>query len=91
MAAAARLNVDLTAELAEEVSAAVKSGEYRSPDEAVLDALRDWRIGRALRGYDIEQIRTLWREGLESGASIDAAPVFERLRGKYRAAAEAKE
>ena len=82
---AARLSIDLAPDLAEEVSAAVRSGEYGSADEVVRDALRDWTAARALRGYDIAEIRRLWDEGLASGPPVEASDVFDRLLDKYRA------
>jgi len=35
--------------------------------EAICEALRDWRRKRALQDQEIEELRDLWREGVESG------------------------
>ena len=46
---------------------AVKSGEYASSSEVIREALRDWHRKRAFQDQEIEELRSLWREGVESG------------------------
>ncbi len=67
MAAVEKLSIALTPEMAEEVRMAVKSGEYASSSEVIREALRDWRRKRALLDQEIEELRGLWREGVDSG------------------------
>ena len=67
MATVEKLSIALTPEMAEEVRMAVKNGEYASSSEVIRDALRDWRRKRALQDQEIEELRDLWREGVESG------------------------
>ncbi len=67
MADVKKLSVALTPEMADEIHNAVNSGEYASSSEVIREALRDWRRKRTLREQEIEELRALWREGIESG------------------------
>jgi len=67
MATVEKLSIALTSEMAKEVRMAVKSGEYASSSEVIREALRDWRRKRAVQDQEIEELRSLWREGVESG------------------------
>ncbi|MDJ0808204.1 MAG: type II toxin-antitoxin system ParD family antitoxin [Gammaproteobacteria bacterium] len=62
-----KLSIALTPEMAKEVRMAVKSGEYASSSEVIREALRDWHRKRAFQDQEIEELRSLWREGVESG------------------------
>lgn len=64
-----KVSVALTSEIAAVVRQAVESGEYASNSEIVREALRDWKLKRALQQQKIEEIRVLWHEGLNSGPS----------------------
>ena len=79
MATVEKLSIALTPEMAKEVRLAVESGEYASSSEVIREALRDWRRKRALQDRRIEELRSLWREGLESG------------KGQYRSMEEIKQ
>ncbi len=68
MATVEKLSIALTPEMADEVHKAVQSGEYASSSEVIRDALRDWRRKRTLMEQEIEELRMLWREGLQSGS-----------------------
>lgn len=67
MATVEKLSIALTPEMAKEVRMAVNNGEYASSSEVIREALRDWRRKRALQDQEIEELRDLWREGVESG------------------------
>ena len=67
MATVEKLSIALTPEMAKEVRAAVKQGEYASSSEVIREALRDWRRKRALEEQEIKELRGLWREGVKSG------------------------
>ena len=67
MATVEKLSIALTPEMANEVRMVVKSGEYASSSEVIREALRDWHRKRALQRQEIEELRELWREGVESG------------------------
>ena len=51
------------------------------------EALRDWKLKRAARQQEIEEIRRLWNEGLYSGASRFAgmAEIKEEARRRLEA------
>lgn len=63
-----KISIALTPDLALVVQQAVESGGYASASEVVREALRDWKAKRLLREQQIEEIRALWREGINSGA-----------------------
>jgi len=69
MATVEKLSIALTPEMANEVRLVVKSGEYASSSEVIREALRDWHRKRLLQNQEIEELRELWREGIESGRS----------------------
>lgn len=81
-----KVSIALTPEMAAMVRQAVESGEYASNSEIVREALRDWRLKRTLQQQDIEELRRLWHEGLESGTSrfesLDALKAEARRRLK---------
>lgn len=64
-----KISVALTSELAEMVRNAVETGQYASSSEVVREALRDWQFNHALREQRVQELRALWREGLDSGPS----------------------
>ena len=62
-----KLSIALTPEMAKEIRMVVKNGEYASSSEVIREALRDWHRKRAFQDQEIEELRSLWREGVESG------------------------
>jgi antitoxin ParD1/3/4 len=62
-----KISIALTPDLALVVQQAVESGGYASTSEVIREALRDWKAKRLLREQQIEEIRNLWREGINSG------------------------
>ena len=83
MPASRKVDVALAPDLAPLLDDAVASGEFSNESDVVNDALRLWRHTRQASQLDVETLRRLWREGLNSGASIEAEPEFRRLREKY--------
>jgi antitoxin ParD1/3/4 len=67
MANVEKVSIALPPEMLAVVREAVASGEYASSSEVMREALRDWKRRRALEQTDIEELRRLWQEGLESG------------------------
>ncbi|WP_313926730.1 MULTISPECIES: type II toxin-antitoxin system ParD family antitoxin [Nostocaceae] len=61
------MSVALTPEMVVLVRDAVESGEYASSSEVIREALREWRQKRLLQLQNIEELRRLWHEGMESG------------------------
>ncbi|MGD9656345.1 MAG: type II toxin-antitoxin system ParD family antitoxin [Methylocystis sp.] len=61
------LQISLPEELESELAAAVACGEYESENEAIGAAIAQWRTERLVERTDLEELRRLWREGIESG------------------------
>jgi antitoxin ParD1/3/4 len=78
-----KISVALPYEMINDVRNAVASGEYASASEVIRDALRAWRHKRETASIDLEEMRRLIQEGIDSGPSIDADHIFARLRAKY--------
>jgi len=68
MANVEKVSIALTPEMLAVVREAVESGEYASSSEVMREALRDWKRRRSLEQKEIEELRHLWNEGLESGS-----------------------
>jgi antitoxin ParD1/3/4 len=86
MANVQKISVALTPEMIGMLREAVEAGDYTSTSEVVRDALREWKSRRAGRELEIEELRRLWLEALESRPSLDGEKVFEQLMDKYRRA-----
>lgn len=85
-----KISIALPAEMVSMVRGAVDAGEYASSSEVVRDALRDWSHKRMAREQGVEELRRLWQEALErNGPYVPAEEVFDRLRAKYQAMADA--
>jgi len=82
-----KVSIALTPEIAAIVRQAVESGEYASNSEIVREALRDWKLKRALQKQEIEEIRRLWNEGLSSGPSgfVSISEVKAEARRRFEA------
>lgn len=61
------LEVSLPDDLAAEVTSAVQRGEYASESDAVLGAVAEWRVQRVAEMIGVEELRRLWRVGIDSG------------------------
>ena len=64
-----KVSIALTPEMAAIVRAAVANGEYVSTSEVVRDALRDWQLRRSLHEKELEELKHLWQDGVNSGPS----------------------
>ena len=83
-----KLSIALPREMVADIREAVESGDYATTSEVIRDALRDWRYRRlSVDPSDVDTLRRLVTEGINSGPSIEAEPVFERLLAKYGAPA----
>jgi antitoxin ParD1/3/4 len=85
MSTVEKISVALPPEMAAMLRAAVDSGEYSSASEVIREALRAWKLRRKIETIELEELRRLVREGVESGPGIEAEVVFSRLRAKYAA------
>ena len=63
-----KISVSLPLEMTNLINDAVISGDYASTSEVIREALRDWKQKRFIQLQNIEEIKQLWQEGLESGS-----------------------
>jgi antitoxin ParD1/3/4 len=79
-----KVSVALTPEFMALLKEAVETGEYTSASEVIRDALRHWKERRARQDMDVEELRRLWQDGIDSGPgrfkSIDAIKKEARRR-----------
>jgi len=88
MATVAKISIALPPEMVSLVRDVVDAGEYASSSEVVRDALREWQMKRAMRHYALEEVRRLWKDGIESGPSKTLQ--FADIKRKARARLERK-
>ncbi|MFZ3180651.1 MAG: type II toxin-antitoxin system ParD family antitoxin [Methylocystis silviterrae] len=62
------LHISLPEELESELAAAVDSGEFESENDAIRAAVAQWRTERLVERMSVDELRRLWREGVESGS-----------------------
>ena len=77
MANIEKLSITLTAQQAQDISAAVEAGEYASNSEVIREAVRDWQSKRAT-----QRLRQLWEAGEGSGEA--RAHDLKALRAETR-------
>jgi len=87
MAAVEKISVALTPEMVSLVREAVESGEYASSSEVIRDALRDWKLKRTLEQQQVEELRRLWYEGINSGpaGALDMEEIKREARKRLEA------
>ena len=90
MSTVEKVSVALTADMAAMVRKAVASGAYASGSEVIREALRDWQTKQMIRERQIEDIRRLWQEGIESGPARyeDVEDFLKEARRRYKARPE---
>ena len=85
-----KISVALPSEMVIAIKEAVESGDYATNSDVMRDALRDWRMRRRVEEIEIEEMRRLVQEGIDSGPSLDGEAEFARLKAKYAVTADAK-
>jgi antitoxin ParD1/3/4 len=85
-----KMSVVLTPEMAAAVRHAVESGEYASASEVIREALRLWKEHQVARERELDELRRVWREGIESGPAtrLDFAEI--KAKGRNLLARERK-
>ncbi len=78
-----RLTITLPADMAAIVKGAVTGGDYASSSEVVREALRDWKMKRALQLQELAALKTDIDKGLTDLAEgrvkdFDASRIIER-------------
>jgi antitoxin ParD1/3/4 len=85
MAEIERLTITLPHDMVAVVKDAVEHGDYASTSEVVREALRDWKMKRAIRLKEMEALKADIDQGLTDLAEgrvqdFDAARIIERGR-----------
>ncbi len=85
MAEIERMTITLPADMAAVVKGAVEGGDYASSSEVVREALRDWKIKRALQLHELAALKADIDRGLTDLAEgrvqdFDATRIIERGR-----------
>lgn len=80
-----RLTITLPADMAAIIKRAVEGGDYASNSEVVREALRDWKIKRALQLQELAALKADIERGLTDLAEgrvqdFDTARIIERGR-----------
>lgn len=86
-----KISIALTPDLAAAVQEAVESGGYASTSEVIREALRDWREKRRFHEEQINEMRKLWDEGIQSGPSRvrDMGELIQELEREFGTKGEA--
>jgi antitoxin ParD1/3/4 len=85
MAEIERMTITLPSDMAAIVKAAVEGGDYASSSEVVREALRDWKMKRALRMQELTSLQADIDRGLADLVEgrvqdFDSARIIERGR-----------
>ncbi len=85
MAEIERMTVTLPSDMAAVVKGAVEGGDYASSSEVVREALRDWKMKRALQLQELAALKIDIDKGLTDVAEgrikdFDAGRIIERGR-----------
>jgi antitoxin ParD1/3/4 len=85
MAEIERMTITLPADMATIVKRAVEGGDYASSSEVVREALRDWKMKRALQMNELASLKSDIDRGLNDVAEgrvqdFDATRIIERGR-----------
>jgi antitoxin ParD1/3/4 len=80
-----RMTITMPADMADVVKAAVDSGDYASTSEVVRDALREWKMKRAVQLHEIAALKADIDKGLADVAAgrvkdFDTKKIVERGR-----------
>ena len=86
MANVEKLSIALPRDMAATVRQAVESGDYASASEVIRDALRDWKLKRALDREMVEELRRLWQEGIDGGPAepLDMEAIKREARARLK-------
>lgn len=69
-----RLTITLPAEMAATVKEAVEGGDYASSSEVIREALREWKMKRAIQMQELAVLRADLQKGLDDIAAGRTKP-----------------
>jgi len=80
-----RMTITMPADMAAVLKAAVEGGDYASTSEVVREALREWKLKRAMQTQEIAALKADIEKGLADVAAgklsdFNAAKIVERGR-----------
>jgi len=86
MAEIERMTITLPSDMAAVVKGAVEGGDYASSSEVIREALRDWKMKRALQIQELASLKADIDRGLTDLAEgrvrdFDSTRIIERGRG----------
>jgi antitoxin ParD1/3/4 len=90
MSGVEKISVAITPESAAMIRQAVAGGDYASSSEVIRDALRLWMVRRDEQAIARAELRRLWADGVDSGASRPLEAAAIKRRGRDRLAAKAR-
>jgi antitoxin ParD1/3/4 len=84
-----RLTITLPADMADTVRSAVGGGDYASSSEVIREALRDWKMKRALQLHELAALQADIDKGLKDVAEgrvkdFNAARIVKRGKALLR-------
>jgi len=85
MSSIERMTITMPADMSALIKAAVAGGDYASTSEVVREALREWKLRRAVQTQEIEALKADIDQGLTDVAAgrlndFDADKIVERGR-----------
>lgn len=85
MSSVEKISIALTPDLAILVRKAVDDGYYASTSEIVREALRDWKKKQSSGGEGMQELRSLWQDGIDSGSAgeLDISDIKKEARKLY--------
>jgi antitoxin ParD1/3/4 len=84
MAEIERMTITLPSDMAAIVKAAVEGGDYASSSEVVREALRDWKMKRALRMQELTSLQAaVWLTWPKAACRISTARASSSEDARY--------
>ena len=77
------IEVELSKPMARIIDRAVAKGDYASSSDVVRQALDAWSSSQLPTPRDEAHLREMLQQGIDSGPSIPADDVFDRLEARY--------
>lgn len=81
-----KMSITLTPELAAMVNDAVATGGYASSSEVICEALRDWRVKQLRRQQQLQDLRQVWNQAVQSGQGRfqDVEELIQEAERRFR-------
>lgn len=82
-----KMSITLTPELAAMINDAVATGNYASTSEVIREALRDWRRKQMIHQQQLQEVRQLWNEAVQSGPGQfrDIEELIQEAESRFQA------